>query len=108
VCPPTKYVFELLSETTKDGAFVEPSRRNQWQSAANGLSAKTARTSEIRCRGLHGKEGVCGSSPQEGFNKGLQISPFHGLKSRRQDTDVSPEPVPTPGGPRAIWLEQAD
>jgi hypothetical protein len=36
----------------RDGAFMEPSRRNYWQSAANRPSAKAAETSEIRCRRL--------------------------------------------------------
>jgi hypothetical protein len=50
---------------------MEPSRRNQWQSAANRRAAKAAKTSEILCTGLppvaDGKEGVDGSSPSEGF-----------------------------------------
>ncbi len=37
---------------TKDGAFMEPSRRNQWQSVANRASANGAQMSQIRCRGL--------------------------------------------------------
>jgi hypothetical protein len=36
---------------------MEPSGRNPWQSLANGTASKTA----------HGKEGVSGSSPEEGF-----------------------------------------
>jgi hypothetical protein len=36
----------------RDGAFMETSRRNRWQSAANRPAAKRAKTSEIRCRGL--------------------------------------------------------
>jgi hypothetical protein len=38
--------------TQSDGAFMEPSGRNQWQSAANRPTPKPAKTSEIRCRGL--------------------------------------------------------
>ena len=52
---------------------MEPSRRNQWQSAANRPAAETAETSQICCRrwrlvaaGVNGKEGVDGSSPSEG------------------------------------------
>ena len=30
---------------TKDGAFMEPSGRNPWQSLANGTASKTAQTS---------------------------------------------------------------
>ncbi len=36
---------------------MEQSGRNPWQQAANGTAEKTA----------HGKEGVDGSSPSEGF-----------------------------------------
>jgi hypothetical protein len=34
------------------GAFMEPSRRNQWQTTANRSAAETAKTSQIRCPGL--------------------------------------------------------
>jgi hypothetical protein len=34
------------------GAFVEPSRRNQWQAPANRPAVETAETSQICCRGL--------------------------------------------------------
>jgi hypothetical protein len=57
-------------EATKDGAFMEPSGRNRWQSVANGAARNVAQTSENRCCGLRrvdGKEGVDGSSPSEGF-----------------------------------------
>jgi hypothetical protein len=62
---------------------MEPSRRNQWQPVANRLSAETAKSSAIRCRGLplvaatqNGKEGVGGSSPPEGSRKALQNGAF--------------------------------
>jgi hypothetical protein len=55
---------------------MEPSGRNWWQPVANGRAPRTAQSSENRCRGLHqspelfhGKEGVDGSSPSEGFAK---------------------------------------
>jgi hypothetical protein len=35
-----------------DGAFMEQSGRNRWQPVANGITAKTARTSQNRCREL--------------------------------------------------------
>jgi hypothetical protein len=35
-----------------DGAFMEPSRRNYWQSAANPSAGKTAESSQNRCHGL--------------------------------------------------------
>jgi acetyltransferase-like isoleucine patch superfamily enzyme len=39
-------------EATKDGAFMEPSGRNRWQSVANGAARNVAQTSENRCCGL--------------------------------------------------------
>ena len=55
---------------------MERSGRNRSQPVANGSQPKTAQTSENHCRGLlpvarraHGKEGVDGSSPSEGFGK---------------------------------------
>jgi hypothetical protein len=57
---------------------MEPSGRNPWQSLANGTASKTAQRSEtiaVGCYRLpetfHGKEGVGGSSPPEGFAKAL-------------------------------------
>jgi hypothetical protein len=38
--------------TTNDGASMEPSGCNRWQSVAKCRRPKTAQTSEIRCRGL--------------------------------------------------------
>jgi hypothetical protein len=51
---------------------MEPSRRNQWQSAANRPAAETAEQAKsvaVGCDWLprDGKEGVDGSSPSEGF-----------------------------------------
>jgi hypothetical protein len=75
---------------------MEPSRRNHWQSAANRPSAETARPSQIRCRELplvaaHGKEGVDGSSPSEGFAKSLQITTFRPLLRRHGQGATSTE-----------------
>jgi hypothetical protein len=65
------------------GAFMEPSGRNQWQPVANGTASKPrkyAKTVATGCdrlpRDCHGKEGVDGSSPSEGSQKFLLISPF--------------------------------
>jgi hypothetical protein len=62
---------------------MEPRGCNQWQSAANRLSAegpKQAKTVATGCHQLrakfHGKEGVDGSSPSEGFEKPLQMGGF--------------------------------
>jgi hypothetical protein len=53
---------------------MEPSGRNQWQPVANAPSLKAqkqAKTVAVGCDqlpfGAHGKEGVDGSSPSEGF-----------------------------------------
>jgi hypothetical protein len=61
---------------------MEPSGRNRWQAVAKGRAVRTAKTGENRCRGCdplppkrHGKEGVDGSSPSEGFEK----SPANGM-----------------------------
>jgi hypothetical protein len=61
---------------TEDGAFMEPRGCNQWRPAANGVSAsgpKTGKTVAAGCHqlrsGAHGKEGVSGSSPEEGSAK---------------------------------------
>jgi hypothetical protein len=62
---------------------MEPSRRNQWQSAANRPAAETAEQAKsvaVGCdwlpRASNGKEGVDGSSPSEGFAKALQSARF--------------------------------
>ena len=62
---------------------MEPSGRNRWQLVANGTGPKTA---QIAYRqpvathgnrfGAHGKEGVDGSSPSEGFRNALQTGMF--------------------------------
>jgi hypothetical protein len=52
---------------------MEPRGCNRWQPVANPNGPKTVETSENRCRelrplfGAHGKEGVDGSGPSEGF-----------------------------------------
>jgi hypothetical protein len=43
---------EKLCRDGADGAFVEPSGRNHWQSVANAMAAKTAQTSRNRCHRL--------------------------------------------------------
>jgi hypothetical protein len=62
---------------------MEQSGRNQWQSAANGWGRKRlkqAQTVAVVCdqlpRPQNGKEGVSGSSPEEGFQEGAGNSPF--------------------------------
>jgi hypothetical protein len=74
-----------------DGAFMEPSGRNQWQPVANGRASKTAQTSRSATGGnprqrFHGKEGVNGSSPLEGFSEApaqqlLSLSPRKTFRS---------------------------
>jgi hypothetical protein len=55
---------------------VEPSGRNRWQSAANGISAKPRKWAKTIAMGCDGKEGVDGSSPSEGFAIQPAISAF--------------------------------
>src|SRR5437763_16463926 len=58
----------------RDGAFMEPSGRNRWQPIANGGRLKWLNQADRQPMathgnhfGAHGKEGVDGSSPPEGF-----------------------------------------
>jgi hypothetical protein len=53
---------------------MEPSGRNRWQPVANGKAPKRLRWADRQPVathgnrfGAHGKEGVSGSSPEEGF-----------------------------------------
>jgi hypothetical protein len=55
---------------------MEQTGRNQWQPMANANATKTASTSQTVATGCdqlpigaHGKEGVDGSSPSEGFHR---------------------------------------
>jgi hypothetical protein len=55
---------------------MEPSGRNRWQPVANATTAETPQYAERQPvathgngSGAHGKEGVDGSSPSEGFWK---------------------------------------
>jgi len=57
-----------------DGTFMEPRGRNRWQSGASRAAAKPEKpwkSVAVGCTrlqlGAHGKEGVDGSSPEEGF-----------------------------------------
>src|SRR5579862_4113218 len=56
---------------------------NQWQMGQPRKSLKQANPQPVATHGngfgAHGKEGVDGSSPSEGFAKELQISPFRAL-----------------------------
>jgi len=95
---------------------MEPSGRNQWQPVANVQAPKTAETSQTVATGCdhlpfgaHGKEGVDGSSPSEGFTKG----PANGFSLPRRHTyiaraslNLSPRSVPNISGAREFWLEQ--
>jgi hypothetical protein len=61
---------------------MEPRGCNPWQLVANGARPKPAKTTKTVAIGcdrlrakLHGKEGVSGSSPEEGL-KYLQIESF--------------------------------
>jgi len=62
---------------------MEPRGCNRWQAVANAVSAKRgrqAKTVAMGCdrlpRGVHGKEGVSGSSPEEGFAKAPHVGVF--------------------------------
>jgi hypothetical protein len=53
---------------------------NRWQMRTRWESQKQAKTVAVSCAqlpiGPHGKEGVDGSSPSEGFTKALEAAPF--------------------------------
>jgi hypothetical protein len=62
---------------------MEPSGRNLWQPVANRKPTKTAQRGEtvaVGCdplpRKCHGKEGVSGSSPEEGSAKAPHVGAF--------------------------------
>jgi hypothetical protein len=81
---------------------MEPSGRNQWQAVENRPRKKSARSGQNRCRGLragaaemHGKEGVGGSSPPEGFRKFLLISSFLAACGDCVDTGSPPSVLVT-------------
>ena len=109
---------ELPTERTTgshgDGAFMEPSRRNHWQSAANRRTAKPAETSHIRCRAVAPRclrrQMVRRGSTVRVRQRALQKPSKRALSLRRDPLSsresLSPRPVPSvPGGCR-IWREQ--
>jgi hypothetical protein len=59
---------------------------------------------------LHGKEGVDGSSPSEGFRKGPANGPFLRFRIRRSSpqapADLSPRPLPGASAALRSWLER--
>src|SRR5262249_25377683 len=61
---------------------------------------------------VHGKEGVDGSSPSEGFTKGQQMALFCCLNAIRRTLgptrNLSPRPVPNIRARAGSWLEQTD
>ncbi len=71
---------DVANSDNKLWSFMEPSGRNRLQPAANATAVKTAKSSQTVALGcdqlpepFHGKEGVDGSSPSEGFAKPLRI-----------------------------------
>jgi hypothetical protein len=42
--------LQIRESPREDGAFMEPSRRNRWQSVANAKGPRIAETSQNRCR----------------------------------------------------------
>jgi len=49
--PDTRIPLTIGDPRRRDGAFMEPSGRNQWQSVANGRPPKTAQTSQFATDG---------------------------------------------------------
>src|SRR5438876_7597587 len=50
-----------------DGTVMEQRGRNRWQTFGSPKSRKSLDLAPNRCQRCHGKEGVDGSSPSEGF-----------------------------------------
>jgi hypothetical protein len=75
---------------------MEPSGRNRWQPLAKGRAPKTAQIRRFATGGnpRHGKEGVNGSSPLEGFTKLLLFSSFSSRTRRRLGAPASTERPP--------------
>jgi len=70
----------LPCQTPEDGPFMEPRGCNWWQPVANRPTVEMAQASKtvaVGCDrlpfGAHGKEGVSGSSPEEGFTETLRL-----------------------------------
>ena len=67
--PDTRIPF--ASGDRDDGAFMEPSGRNRWQTGRARKPLKQDDPQPVathgNCFAAHGKEGVDGSSPSEGF-----------------------------------------
>jgi len=68
---------------------MEPSGRNRWQRVANGTPPKPLKQADPQPVathgnrfGAHGKEGVDGSSPSEGFKKASKW-PFSMVRAPR-------------------------
>src|SRR5579862_2622045 len=68
---------------------------NQWQMGQPRKSLKQADPQPVATHGngfgAHGKEGVDGSSPSEGFRKFLLISSFRCRQGRRERASASTE-----------------
>src|SRR5256885_15536060 len=94
---------------------MEPRGCNRWQSAANAPRSKTAETSQsvaTVCHQLpekfHGKEGVDGSSPSEGFAKSLQAGGFfYRLQLHDPQHAMGMEPFMEPSPPH-LQLKRTD
>ena len=79
---------------------MEPSGRNRWQPVANRPARKRLKQADrqpVATHGnrfaAHGKEGVDGSSPSEGFTKGQQMAFFVASTAYAHRSSV-PQPVP--------------
>jgi hypothetical protein len=77
-----------------DGAFMEPSGRNQWQPAANARAPKSALTSQNRC---HRLRPVAGRSARTGGGRRralLQAAAIHSRRGKRHPAHI-PHCLPT-------------
>jgi hypothetical protein len=70
-------------------------------------STKRDSRSHSRRAQPHGKEGVDGSSPSEGFTKGQQSASFVAFRGARRPENLSPRSVPKRRSTSKLWLEPA-
>ena len=92
------------------GAFMEQSGRKRRQPLANRPASRTPETSPNHCHGCdrlprskHGKEGVDGPSPSEGFHKGPAIGPWMGGTPYTASQERAP-----PASSSRSWVREPD
>src|SRR5215207_1935936 len=102
-CKPVGSAFRGSNPLAPTSQFASPPR------AATGARLSATALLAQQVEHLHGKEGVDGSSPSEGFVKGQQMAffvPRSRTRIARGSPNLSPRSVPNISGVRELWLEQ--